>query len=90
MCVSVGIIVGARGFRRWEGMGSRGHVVEGEEEISNNTSSKVRENGRRMSRGRWAIDDRHMDRERREDLDSESLKGGKSKREEYEGYGRRR
>ncbi|MEE6526377.1 hypothetical protein FKM82_027000 [Ascaphus truei] len=33
-----------------------------------------------MSRGRWAIDDRHMDRERREDLDSVSLKGGKSKR----------
>ncbi|MEE6527344.1 hypothetical protein FKM82_028657 [Ascaphus truei] len=33
-----------------------------------------------MSRGRWAIDDRHMNRERREDLDSVSLKGGKSKR----------
>ncbi|MEE6521220.1 hypothetical protein FKM82_019323 [Ascaphus truei] len=33
-----------------------------------------------MSRGRWAIDDRHMDRERREDLDCVSLKGGKSKR----------
>ncbi|MEE6508933.1 hypothetical protein FKM82_023443 [Ascaphus truei] len=39
MCVSVGIIVGARGFRRWEGMGSRGQVVEGEEEINSDTSS---------------------------------------------------
>ncbi|MEE6512694.1 hypothetical protein FKM82_019857 [Ascaphus truei] len=33
-----------------------------------------------MSRGRWAINDRHMDKERREDLDSVSLKGRKSKR----------
>ncbi|MEE6528802.1 hypothetical protein FKM82_017431 [Ascaphus truei] len=33
-----------------------------------------------MSRGRWVIDDQHMDRERREDLDSVNLKGGKSKR----------
>ncbi|MEE6526376.1 hypothetical protein FKM82_026999 [Ascaphus truei] len=39
MCVSVGIIVGARGFRRWEGMGSRGQVVEGEEAINSDTSS---------------------------------------------------
>ncbi|MEE6522037.1 hypothetical protein FKM82_020431 [Ascaphus truei] len=28
MCVSVGIIVEPRGFRRWEGMGSREQVVE--------------------------------------------------------------
>ncbi|MEE6521819.1 hypothetical protein FKM82_020141 [Ascaphus truei] len=35
-----------------------------------------------MSIGRWAIDDRHMDRERREDLDCVNLKGGKSKRGE--------
>ncbi|MEE6528573.1 hypothetical protein FKM82_031062 [Ascaphus truei] len=39
ICVSIGIIEGARGFRRWEGMGSRGQVVEGEEEISSDTSS---------------------------------------------------
>ncbi|MEE6522117.1 hypothetical protein FKM82_020514 [Ascaphus truei] len=33
-----------------------------------------------MSRGRWAIDNHHMDRKRREDLDCVNLKGGKSKR----------
>ncbi|MEE6518465.1 hypothetical protein FKM82_029469 [Ascaphus truei] len=51
MCVSVGIIVGARGFRRWEGMGSRGHVVEGEEAINSDTSSETVEKESRKAGG---------------------------------------
>ncbi|MEE6528470.1 hypothetical protein FKM82_030807 [Ascaphus truei] len=39
MCVGVGIIVGPRGFRKWEGMRSREQVVEGEEAINSDTSS---------------------------------------------------
>ncbi|MEE6523700.1 hypothetical protein FKM82_022712 [Ascaphus truei] len=42
MCVSVGIIVGARGFRRWEGIWEgTGQVVEGVEEINNDGSSSA-------------------------------------------------
>ncbi|MEE6522126.1 hypothetical protein FKM82_020527 [Ascaphus truei] len=53
MCVSVVVIVGARGFRRWEGMGSRGHVVEGEEEI--NSDILFCDSGKRVKEGRRRV-----------------------------------
>ncbi len=54
MCVSAGKSVGEIAWRRWEGIGSRGHVVGWLERRSLDTSGSVR--GRKEKMGVWAVD----------------------------------
>ncbi len=54
MCVSAGKSVGEIAWRRWEGIGSRGHVVGWLERRSLDTSASVR--GQKEKMGVWAVD----------------------------------
>ncbi len=54
MCVSAGKSVGEIAWRRWEGIGSRGHVVGWQERRSLDTSASVR--GQKEKMGVWAVD----------------------------------
>ncbi len=54
MCVSAGKSVGEIAWRRWEGIGSRGHVVGWLERRSLDTSDSVR--GQKEKMGVWAVD----------------------------------
>ncbi len=54
MCVSAGKSVGEIAWIRWEGIGSRGHVVGWLERRSLDTSASVR--GQKEKMGVWAVD----------------------------------